>query len=57
MNRSIVYDIRTYTFEPANVTTMLAFDHADTSSSCPEAEHLLPTPTPATPTPSAARVP
>lgn len=43
-NESVVYENRSYDFEPANVTTLLAFDHEDRSSQCAEAEHLVANP-------------
>lgn len=43
-NRSVVYNNSSYTFDPQQVTTLLAYDHEDKSASCPEAEHLVANP-------------
>jgi hypothetical protein len=43
-NETVTYDNRSYTFDPAEVGVLVAFDHWDRSSSCPEAWGLVPDP-------------
>lgn len=43
-NRSVVYEEEAYGFDAAEVATLVAFDHEDKSSGCPEAEHLVANP-------------
>lgn len=43
-NESLVYDADRYAFAPSQVHAMLAFDHEDRTSHCPEAEHLAANP-------------